>query len=85
MADAPAQRNVDELFDLLRIRAAEVAGLSAPDRERALASIHAQHEQSGLKAGMSRATAIDMADRLDSWIRAALKLIEQEGLSTTLH
>ena len=67
-------RDVDELFHLVRSRADLIAQLSERDREEALAGLHGQHEKSGIDAGMSRAAALEMANRLDTWIREIARL-----------
>ena len=78
--------NTDELFRLLETRAARVAGLPEREREVALATIRGQHERSGLEAGMTRAAALEMADRLDVWIRQVLRLRPNAGAGEdTLH
>ena len=85
MAEDRAMKNLDELFVLVRAQAAAVADLPGSSWEAALRAIHGQHERSGLKAGMSRDAALDMADRLDAWMRAALTLASQESRPRTLH
>lgn len=85
VAEDRAKKNLDELFILVRAQAAAVADLPGSSWEAALGAIHAQHERSGVEAGMSRETALDMADRLDAWIRAALTLASQESRLRTLH
>ena len=78
--------NSEELFRLVRTRAERVAMLPERDHEEALAQLHGEHEASAIRAGMSRKAALEMANRLDTWIREALKL-RPDALSgkQTLH
>ncbi len=85
MADEQALRNIEALFELLRAQAAAVAALPPSDREGVLAAVHARHERSGVEAGMSPEAALDMADRLDAWIREALSLTTRQVRPQTLH
>ena len=79
-------RNTDELFAIVKARAAGVAELPAREREAALATLHGQHERSGMDAGMTRQAALEMANRLDAWIREVLRLRPSDGAETmTLH
>ena len=84
MAEDRARKNVEDLFQLVSAQARTVAKLPAAAQDGALTAIRSQHERSGVKAGMSREAAVEMADRLDAWIRAALILTTRQG-PQTLH
>ena len=64
----------DELFKLVEARAERVAELPERERESALAAIHGHHERSGMDVGMTRAAALEMANRFDTGIREVLRL-----------
>ena len=67
-------RGLEELLDLVVARSAEVAALPLDDRELALASIWGANEDAGRQAGLTTAHAQFLADSMDDWIRAALRL-----------
>ncbi len=75
------QNDPEELFRLVSQRAKSIAQLPACDREAALATLHGYHERSGISAGMSRAAAVEMANRLDTWIREVLRLRPETHLT----
>ena len=66
--------NTEALFALVKARADLIAQLPLTEREAALALIYDQHERSGVSAGMTPEAALDMASRLDTWIREVLRL-----------
>ncbi len=68
------QDDPEELFQLVSQRAKAIAQVPERDREAALASLHGHHERAGIDAGMSRAAALETANRLDTWIREVLRL-----------
>ena len=64
----------DELFRLVSLRAENIARLPEHEREAALAALHGRHERFGMDAGMTREGAVEMANRLETWIREVLRL-----------
>ena len=67
-------KGLEELVDLVVARSAEVASLPAQDRELALVSIWGANEDAARQAGLTTIHAQLLADTMDDWIRAALRL-----------
>ena len=66
--------DLEALLFLVKLRAEQIARVPEADREAALVILHGEHQRSGIKAGMTAEASLEMAGRLDTWIRDSLIL-----------
>ena len=64
--------DVDRLLAMVKAQARWVAAHPRESWDNLLSTLYAEHQLSALTAGLSAEAAVEMADRLDGWIRQVL-------------